>query len=44
MSLADIKAKISAEAQARIKSLEAENDARIADVNRQADREINAAR
>jgi V/A-type H+-transporting ATPase subunit E len=44
MSLADIKAKISAEAQAQIKSIEAGNDARVADVNRRADEEIKAAR
>ncbi|MDR2174357.1 MAG: V-type ATP synthase subunit E [Synergistaceae bacterium] len=44
MSLADIKAKISAEAQAQIKSIEAENDIRIADVNKRADGEIQAAR
>ena len=44
MSLADIKAKISAEAQAQIKSIEAENDVRIADVNKQADKEIKTAR
>jgi V/A-type H+-transporting ATPase subunit E len=44
MSLADIKAKISAEAMAQVKSIETENDARIADVNKQADKEIKAAR
>jgi V/A-type H+-transporting ATPase subunit E len=44
MSLADIKAKISTEAQAQIKSLEAENDSRIADVNRGADKEIRTVR
>jgi V/A-type H+-transporting ATPase subunit E len=44
MSLADIKAKISAEAQAQIKSIEAENDARVADVVRQTDSEIKTMR
>jgi V/A-type H+-transporting ATPase subunit E len=44
MSLADIKAKISAEAQTQIKSIEAENDARIADLNKRADGEIKTLR
>jgi V/A-type H+-transporting ATPase subunit E len=44
MSLADIKAKISAEAQAQIKSIEAENDARVANVVKQADGEIKSTR
>ncbi|MDR2178886.1 MAG: V-type ATP synthase subunit E [Synergistaceae bacterium] len=42
MSLADIKAKINAEAQAQIKAVEAENDARVSAVNRQADSEAKA--
>jgi V/A-type H+-transporting ATPase subunit E len=44
MSLADIKAKISAEAQAQIKSIEAENDTRVADLVKQADGEIKTVR
>jgi V/A-type H+-transporting ATPase subunit E len=44
MSLADIKAKISAEAQSQIKSIEAENDARVSDVVKRADGEIKTLR
>jgi V/A-type H+-transporting ATPase subunit E len=44
MSLADIKAKISTEAQAQIKAVESENDARVADVHRKADDEAKALR
>jgi V/A-type H+-transporting ATPase subunit E len=42
MSLADIKAKINAEAQAQIKAIEAENDTRVLAVNTQADNEAKA--
>jgi V/A-type H+-transporting ATPase subunit E len=42
MSLADIKAKINAEAQAQIKAVEAENDAAVSAVNKQADGEAKA--
>ena len=42
MSLADIKAKISAEAQAQVRSIESENDAKIAAVNKKADDEVKA--
>ena len=42
MSLADIKAKINAEAQAQIKTVEAENDARVSAVNQQAANEAQA--
>jgi V/A-type H+-transporting ATPase subunit E len=44
MSLADIKAKISAEAQAQIKTIEAENDGRVADLTKRADSEIKTLR
>jgi V/A-type H+-transporting ATPase subunit E len=44
MSLADIKAKISAEAQAQIKLIETENDSRVAGVTKQADSEIKTLR
>ena len=40
MSLADIKTKIHAEAQAQVRSIEAENDAKVSAVNKQADAEI----
>jgi V/A-type H+-transporting ATPase subunit E len=40
MSLADIKAKINAEAQAQIKAIEAENDARLSAVNKQSDGDV----
>jgi len=40
MSLADIKAKINAEAQAQIRSVEAENDGRIATITKNADSEV----
>jgi V/A-type H+-transporting ATPase subunit E len=40
MSLADIKAKINAEAQAQVKAIEEENDAKISDVTRRADAEV----
>ncbi|MDR2528525.1 MAG: V-type ATP synthase subunit E [Synergistaceae bacterium] len=40
MSLADIKAKISAEAQAQVKAIESENDARVAEVNKKSDAEV----
>jgi len=39
MSLADIKAKISAEAQAEVKSIESEGDARVSAIAKQADDE-----
>ncbi|MDR1623089.1 MAG: hypothetical protein LBS00_12010, partial [Synergistaceae bacterium] len=42
MSLADIKAKINAEAQAQIKAIEAENDTRVSAVIKQADSEVKA--
>ena len=42
MSLADIKAKINAEAQNQIKAIEAENDASVSAVNKQADSEARA--
>ena len=42
MSLADIKAKINAEAQAQVSSIEAENDAKISAVAKQADDEAKA--
>jgi V/A-type H+-transporting ATPase subunit E len=42
MSLADIKAKINAEAQAQIQAIEAENDASVSAVNKQADSEAKA--
>ncbi|MDR3230500.1 MAG: V-type ATP synthase subunit E [Synergistaceae bacterium] len=42
MSLADIKAKINAEAQAQIKAVEDENDARISGVTKEADTEVRA--
>ncbi|MDR1379678.1 MAG: V-type ATP synthase subunit E [Synergistaceae bacterium] len=42
MSLADIKAKINAEAQAQIKTIEAENDARVSAVIKEADNEVKA--
>ena len=42
MSLADIKAKINAEAQTQIKAIEAENDASVSAVNKQADSEAKA--
>jgi V/A-type H+-transporting ATPase subunit E len=42
MSLADIKAKINAEAQAQIRTIETENDARVLAVNQQADSEAKA--
>jgi V/A-type H+-transporting ATPase subunit E len=40
MSLADIKAKINAEAQAQIKAIEAENDAQLSAVNKQSDGDV----
>ncbi|MDR1376098.1 MAG: hypothetical protein LBJ22_01190, partial [Synergistaceae bacterium] len=40
MSLADIKAKINAEAQAQIKAVETENDARVSAVSKQADSDV----
>ena len=42
MSLADIKAKISAEAQAQVRSIDTENDTKIAAVNKKADDEVKA--
>ncbi|MDR1979633.1 MAG: V-type ATP synthase subunit E [Synergistaceae bacterium] len=42
MSLADIKAKINAETQTQIRTLEAENDARVSAMNKQADSEVKA--
>ena len=42
MSLADIKAKINAEAQTQIEAIEAENDASVSAVNKQADNEVKA--
>jgi V/A-type H+-transporting ATPase subunit E len=42
MSLADIKAKINAEAQAQIKTIETENDARVSAVAKEADDEVKA--
>ncbi|MDR3264837.1 MAG: V-type ATP synthase subunit E [Synergistaceae bacterium] len=42
MSLADIKAKINAEAQAQIRAIEDENDARVSAVVKQADTEVRA--
>ena len=39
MSLADIKSRINAEAQAQIRSLEAENDSRVATITKKADSE-----
>ena len=42
MSLADIKAKISAEAQAQVRSIETENAAKIAAVTKQTDAEVKA--
>ena len=43
MSLADIKAKINAEAQAQVRLIETENDAEISAVTNRADAEIKAA-
>ncbi len=40
MALADIKAKIKAEAQAQIKALEAENDAKVREISRKVNAEI----
>ena len=40
MSLADIKAKINAEAQTQIRSIESENEAKISAVTKQADSEV----
>ena len=42
MSLADIKTKINAEAQAQVRSIETENEAKISAVSKQADVEVKA--
>ena len=42
MALADIKAKIKNDAQAQIKALEAENDAKVRDISRKVNAEIKA--
>lgn len=44
MSLADIKARISAEAQDQIRAIEAENDARVAEITGKAEAEVKAIR
>lgn len=40
MSLADIKAKISAESQAQIRAIESDNDAKIREITKQVDAEV----
>jgi len=42
MSLADIKAKINAEAHAQIKTIESENDTRVSDISKKASAEVKA--
>ena len=44
MSLADIKARISAEAQEQVRAIEAENNALVADIERKAAGEAKAIR
>lgn len=44
MSLADIKAKIGADSQAQIRSIESENDAKIRDIKGKLDAEVKALR